>query len=81
MNLAFPPNYTHSGAKLSTITQSELYKGFLKQKASTVRLSTEAMLEVAQGAVKDLSNELPTDKTIWQSLQNQDLTRTIRTYL
>jgi ribonuclease HI/exonuclease III len=81
MNLTSPPSYTHNGAKLSTITQSELYKGFLRQTAPINRQSTEATLEMVREAVKDLSNELPTDKTIWHSLQNQDLTRTIKTFL
>ncbi|KAK0441755.1 uncharacterized protein EV420DRAFT_1278577 [Desarmillaria tabescens] len=38
-------------------------------------------LEIARYAANDLSSHLPTDKRIWLSIKNKDITRTIQNFL
>jgi hypothetical protein len=81
IDLTAPPSQLHSGAKLSALTQSDIYEYIMSAPLQPIRLSTTAMLDVTRWAVKGVDNNLPTDIDIWRSIQNKDLTRTVRVFI
>jgi len=74
-------NFIHTGAKLATMNQASLYTGILEQKKSLERMGTIVNLDLTRWAIKDLSDKLPTDRAIWKSIRNKNITRKIREFL
>ena len=81
MDLITPANFVHTGAKLSCMSQAELYKGILEQETTKERQGTKIQLDITRWAVQDLNSQQPTNAKIWKSIQNKDITRSIRELL
>ena len=71
-------NFNLTGAQLSTISQTVAYSGVCMLAKEKLRLATIINLDITQHAVKALSGNSPTNATIWHSIWNKDITRTIR---
>jgi ribonuclease HI len=81
IDLSVNGKFNLTGAQLSCMSQALTYQGIQKLKEITPRNSTVINLDITRHAVKDLSNKLPSDATIWHSIRNKDITRTIRVFL
>jgi ribonuclease HI len=81
LDLTVPKDTTYTGAKLSELSQGDIYMGIKQQETPGTRQRTKSMLDIVRWAVKDLINVLPTDKNIWRSLLNKDLTRPIQSFM
>jgi hypothetical protein len=81
MDLTAPTKFIHTGAKLSALTEADLYKGILAKRIVSERQTTVAKLDITRWAVKDLSGKLPTDDKIWQLIRHKDITRSIRGFM
>jgi ribonuclease HI len=70
-----------TGVKLATISQATAYKGIQERLCPNPRPSTVINLDITRYAVERTTKHLPTDATIWLSIRNRDITRTIRVFL
>ncbi|KAF9033631.1 hypothetical protein BJ165DRAFT_1328275, partial [Panaeolus papilionaceus] len=80
------PNLIQTGAKLANITQALAYKGIRKferekKQKTYVEKSTMKRLDMTRHGIKETKNETPTDKTIWESLRNRDISKKIRAFM
>src|ERR1700728_1495351 len=57
------------------------YKGIQERSCLNPRSSTVINLDITRHAVERTTEHLPTDATIWLSIRNKDITRTIRVFL
>ncbi|KAJ7750842.1 hypothetical protein B0H16DRAFT_1460552 [Mycena metata] len=69
------------GAKLSTLTQGSAYRGIKALKERVHRKATDANVLNTQSAVKALFKKAPTEKLIWRSIRNKDISRQIRNFM
>jgi ribonuclease HI len=76
------------GAKLQAMSQSKAYKimQLLKRKKPAHRKlldrkRTRQNLRLAQEAVADASDDLPSEEAIWKSTRHKDLSRSVRHFL
>ncbi|KAF9049008.1 hypothetical protein BJ165DRAFT_1342952 [Panaeolus papilionaceus] len=76
--LEIAPNFTITGARLSEMTQAMLYKGIMKYERQLKQTKYEKDLETIRERVRVI---LPTDKLIWGSLRNKDITKKIRAFM
>jgi ribonuclease HI len=81
LDLSTPENFTITGAQLSNMTQSSLYKGILEYKQTSETRGTKIQLDLTRWAIKDLSGKLPSDAIIWKSLRSKTITKSIREFL
>ena len=81
LDLSIPDGFDVTGAKLSAMTQAVLYQGILELRKKPERRGTLIGLDMARYGVKEISGFLPTDKKIWFSLRNKDISKNIRAYL
>jgi hypothetical protein len=63
------------------MSQAIAYRGIQERAQPMPRLSTVINLDITRHAVKKITGHLPTDATIWLSIRNKDITRTIRVFL
>jgi ribonuclease HI len=70
-----------TGAQLSTMSQAMAYKGIQERLCPNPRSSTVINLDITRYAVKRITKHLPTDASIWLSVRNKDITRTIKVFL
>ncbi|KAJ7763072.1 hypothetical protein B0H16DRAFT_1414371 [Mycena metata] len=69
------------GAKLSTLTQGLAYRGIKALKERVHRKATDENVLNTQSAVKALFKKAPTEKLIWRSIRNKDISRQIRNFM
>ena len=81
LELAIPASLNILGAKLSKMSQALLYQGILERRTKPSRRGTTICLDMARHGVKEIAGYLPTDKKIWYSLRNKDISRNVRAYL
>jgi zinc-binding in reverse transcriptase/RNase H len=88
IDLTTPEHLRLSGAKLSQMTQSLAYRSIrlLKMEAPRYqealdRRSTSINLERARESAQTLSQRLPMDKNIWNSLRHKDFSKKVRFFL
>jgi ribonuclease HI len=81
INLTIPNEFNLQGAKLSSITQAIAYHGIRTMTQLTPRRATTINLDMARHAVKDISNHLETDATIWKNCRRKELRKPIQQFL
>ncbi|TFK58816.1 hypothetical protein BDN72DRAFT_949637, partial [Pluteus cervinus] len=81
LDITVPKELKVTGAKLSSMTQSTLYKGVLYRVVKEERRRTRTNLDLIRHAVHDQFHILPTDETIWASFRNRDISRNIRSFM
>ena len=91
MNLNdMPPTFQVTGAKLQSMTQSLLYRGILQYRKLVLkkqgrpeqaRRRTTIRLDMTRHAVGELTGTIPDDATIWWSIRNKTISKSIRAYL
>jgi ribonuclease HI/exonuclease III len=83
LKLEAPENFVHTGAKLQTMTQADLYRGLMEQQAQKAaeRQGTMVQLDITRWAIEGLSKTLPTNDKIWKSIRSKDISREIREFL
>ncbi|KAJ7758247.1 hypothetical protein B0H16DRAFT_1662335 [Mycena metata] len=69
------------GAKLSTLTQALAYRGIKALKEKVNRKTTDENVLSTQQAVKTLFKKTPTEKLIWKSIRNKDISRQVRNFM
>ncbi|KAF8911129.1 hypothetical protein CPB84DRAFT_1672487 [Gymnopilus junonius] len=68
-----PEDFTQSGARLSSMTQSTLYKGITAAKGSPeVCRQTAINLAKTQHAVAEIAERQPSQVEVWNSLKQKD---------
>jgi ribonuclease HI len=83
-SLYIPRPLRVTGAKLTSMTQSSLYRGILRQmrESKRERRHTEANLEKARESAKMRTGKLPTNERIWESLKSEDIkNKKVRNFL
>ncbi|KAF9552436.1 hypothetical protein CPC08DRAFT_674149, partial [Agrocybe pediades] len=78
-----PEVFARRGARLSSMTQSLLYKG-IRERASrkqAPRRRTLMHLDITRHAAAGISPKLPTDEEIWRSLRKKDIAYRTRAFL
>ncbi|KAJ7164576.1 hypothetical protein C8R43DRAFT_1086077 [Mycena crocata] len=88
IDITHDPALTLPGAKLQAMTQSIAYKiirrikmGTPKYETLLARRATTINMEYALGAATGNDDEPPSRSTIWKSIKNKDLTRSVRFFL
>ena len=81
IDLTVKHKFNLTGAQLSCITQAFAYQGIKERLTVGPRTSTMINLDVTRHAVKHITGHLPTDATIWHSIRNKDISRSIRVFL
>ncbi|TFK63672.1 RnaseH-domain-containing protein [Pluteus cervinus] len=81
LDMEVPKELTITGAKLSSMTQSTLYKGIVNREIKAERQKTKTNLDLVRWAVVDRMNILPTDEAIWKSIRSKDISRNIRSFM
>jgi ribonuclease HI len=81
LDLTAPHGYSYTGSKLSAMTQKDVYLGIKASKPPPGRPATAGMIDISKRAIEDMTNKSPTERTIWQSLYNKDLSRPVRYFL
>ncbi|EIN07927.1 hypothetical protein PUNSTDRAFT_69359 [Punctularia strigosozonata HHB-11173 SS5] len=76
-----PDGFELRGAKLSTATQSELYRRLVKTRKPSQRRRTAINLDIIRWAAKDLNGTPPTDGHIWKATRDPVLLRNERAFL
>ncbi|KAJ7676571.1 hypothetical protein DFH06DRAFT_976497, partial [Mycena polygramma] len=76
-----PDRYNLQGVHLASASQAILYKAIRQSKPKPDRLKTTIMLDMTRYAVQELTGRLPSDKEIWLSIRDKDITRTIRDFM
>ena len=76
------PQFTVSGAKLSTITQALAYRGIRATKRAPLRATTEHNLELTRNAARaHLTDRTHTNARIWLSIRKPDTTKKVGDFL
>jgi len=81
LNLQIPPNLIVTGMKLSTATQSIVYKGIISRAIKKNCWNTDIMLDRVKEFVKDWTNHSPTDEHIWSVLGNKNIRRNVKNFI
>ncbi|KAF8868992.1 RnaseH-domain-containing protein [Infundibulicybe gibba] len=83
LDLTIPDEWNLTGAKLTTMTQSLLYKGIgeYNKNATKQRRATNINLERIRCTIKDTWDFLPTDNKIWASQRRKEISKNVRAYL
>ncbi|KAJ7699841.1 hypothetical protein B0H16DRAFT_1348916, partial [Mycena metata] len=81
IDLQIPDHLQLRGAKLSTLTQRTVYRGIKVLKEKVHRKATDENVLSTQQAVKSLFKKTPTEKLIWKSIRNKDLSRQVRNFM
>lgn len=76
-----PEGYDIPGAKLVKLTQAVAYRGIIERYPVPDRKGTTAHLDATRWAAKERVGEFPTDKQIWLSLRDKDLSKQVRNFL
>ncbi|KAG1816751.1 uncharacterized protein BJ212DRAFT_1271189 [Suillus subaureus] len=81
INLEIPTEFDVQGAKLSKMTQTLAYQNLKNQYQIKQWRTTKRNLETARYAIKEISNNLESDKTIWKECRRKDIQRPIQQFL
>ena len=81
VSIIIPQGYEMPGAKLSTMTQTRLYRGIIENLPHQARRGTVTHLDMTRWTVKERTGEIPTDGQIWKSLWSKTLSRQTRNFL
>ena len=80
-DLTYPPNKIPTGAKLSALSQAELYNCVRRRKRMKPRESTATNVERTQSDIEQHFQLRPSPKAIWKSIRSKDISRNIRDFL
>ncbi|KAJ7674068.1 hypothetical protein DFH06DRAFT_978880, partial [Mycena polygramma] len=69
------------GVQLASASQALIYKAIRQSKPMPDRMKTTIMLDITRYAVQDLTGNLPSDKNIWLSIRDRNISRPIRDFL
>ncbi|KAG2148793.1 hypothetical protein DEU56DRAFT_729869 [Suillus clintonianus] len=75
MDIKIPPEFDLQGTKLTQITQALAYRQLISSPTLEYKHSTLGLLDITRYAIKDISNTLETDRSIWKARKNKDLTK------
>ncbi|KAI0039558.1 hypothetical protein FA95DRAFT_1503987 [Auriscalpium vulgare] len=83
LDLTVPPPFQLSGAKMSTLTQSLAYQGIRERKQAKVvpRNGTNARMEAARYALRDVTGQDEPDSALWLSLRCKDIRKNIQAFM
>jgi len=81
INISIPDEFNLQGAKLSAINQAIAYKGVRTMTQTKQRRATIINLDIARYAIRNTSNHLETDATIWKNCRRKELKRPIQQFL
>ncbi|KAJ7770093.1 hypothetical protein B0H16DRAFT_1777204 [Mycena metata] len=81
VDLRIPDHLQLKGAKLSTLTQATAYRMIKSLKEKVHRKATGENVLATQEATKALFKNTPTEKMIWKSIRNKDISRQVRNFM
>ena len=81
LDLTHPRNKIPTGARLSSLSQADLYRHIKKYKKLKPRGSTEANVGRIQACVEEHFRLRPSRQAIWKSTRSKDMSRNVRDYL
>ena len=79
--LATPEGFQVTGVKLSSATQSLLYRGIIRGRKDEQRAASSYNLGITQACVEEIAGKCPTQETIWRSMRNKAFPPRIRSFL
>jgi len=81
LDLTAPKNLVPSGAKLSALSQKDLYRAILRLRHPPPRRGSEVNIGRVQACATEEYGTDPTPETIWKSTRHKDLTKKTREFL
>ena len=76
-----PENTIPSGAKLSTLSQKDFYRGVLATTRPPPRKSTATNLGRIQACAEEYYETFPSEETIWKTTKHKDLSKKTQEFL
>ncbi|KAI0044499.1 ribonuclease H-like protein [Auriscalpium vulgare] len=81
LDLTIHPDFTLTGARLSTITQTLAYKKIAQLEFTPTLPGTTLQLHHARDAAAATSGSLDTDSTVWTGCASRDLPKTMQQFI
>ncbi|KAJ7128376.1 hypothetical protein C8R44DRAFT_616098 [Mycena epipterygia] len=76
-----PDQYNLQGVQLCGASQATLYKAIRTRKPKPDRMKFTIMLDITRHAISEMTGNTPSDKQIWLSIRDKDITRKISDFM
>ena len=81
INRDIPENFQLRGVKLTTLTQKIAYDAIRWRQTTPYTRQTLMNLDITRHAIRDITNNLETDESLWNNLRHPDIRRPIQHFL
>ncbi|KAG1728984.1 ribonuclease H-like protein [Suillus paluster] len=81
INMSVPLEFDLQGAKLMSMTQQLAYRGILAKTHLDYKKTTLSLLDITRYAIETVSKTIESDKTIWTSCRNKDISKKVQMFL